>query len=198
MRDAGTSPPGSIPDLAALAELFESHRAKLLAMLQRRLDPSLAARLDAEDLLSETFLEARRRWPDYRRRPAASPYVWLYGLARERLIAAWRRATRLCRDARSDLPWPARSSVQLGMGLVADGTTPEEAAERREVQDRMARALARLPDRDREILWMRHYDELTFREAAEALGVTESAATLRYVRALKRLRALWDEAGGDA
>jgi len=83
--------------------------------------------------------------------------------------------------------------VQLGLGLVATDTSPSEARARDELRERMRQTLELLGDRDREILWMRHYDELTFGEAASVLGIKESAATLRYVRALKRLKDLWQK-----
>src|SRR5881227_1962461 len=105
MPNESSSPPGSSADLARLVEMFEAHRDKLRAMVERRLDRSLAARIDADDILSEAFLEARRRWPNFDPR-ATPPYVWLYGIVRERLLDAWRRATRLGRDVRREMPWP--------------------------------------------------------------------------------------------
>jgi RNA polymerase sigma-70 factor (ECF subfamily) len=193
MPNESSSPPGSVADLARLVEIFEAHRDKLRAMVERRLDRSLAARIDADDILSEAFLEARRRWPTFDPR-ATPPYVWLYGIVRERLLDAWRRATRLGRDVHREMPWPERSSLQLGMGLVNAGTSPSQAASREEVQKRMRRTMDALKESDKEILTMRHYDDLSFKEAARVLGITENAATVRYVRALKRLKDLWDGA----
>src|SRR5437899_10480846 len=106
----------------------------------------------------------------------------------DRLIEAWRRETRARRDLKHDMPWPERSSAELGLGLVNPGTSPSQAAVRAELQQRMRQTMQLLGTRDQEILWMRHYDQLSFKEAASVLGVTESAATLRYVRALKRLK----------
>jgi RNA polymerase sigma-70 factor (ECF subfamily) len=77
------------------------------------------------------------------------------------------------------------------LGLVAAGTSPSEAIVRDELRQCMQQALNRLKDGDREILWMRHYDQLAFPEAAQVLGITENAATVRYVRALRRLKDLW-------
>jgi RNA polymerase sigma-70 factor (ECF subfamily) len=85
----------------------------------------------------------------------------------------------------------------MGLGLVNPGTSPSEAAARAEMQQRMRQTLELLGARDQEILWMRHYDQLSFKEAAMVLGVTESAATLRYVRALKRLKNLWQQLHGE-
>jgi RNA polymerase sigma-70 factor (ECF subfamily) len=160
-------------------------------MVERRLDPVLAARIGAEDVVNEAFFLARRKWPGFREASAASTYAWLYRLVRDCLIEAWRRETRECRDARHVLPWPEASSLQLGLGLVSPATSPSDAAAREDLKQRMRQALDLLKEADREVLWMRHYDGLTFPEAAEVLGITENAATVRYVRALKRLKELW-------
>ncbi len=185
----------SVAELAALGKLLEEHGPRLLAMVGRRLDPALAARVDPEDVLGEAFLRARERWRSFQEQPGLTPYAWLYRITLDCLIEAWRRETRDRRDPRRALPWPEASSVQLGLGLVSPGTSPSEAAAREDLRARMRQALGLLKEPDREILWMRHYDQLTFPEAAEVLGVTESAATLRYVRALKRLKHLWERLG---
>ena len=61
----------------------------------------------------------------------------------------------------------------------------------------MQAALRRLRDADREVLWMRHYDELAFADIAAVNGISENTATVRYVRALRRLKALWLETHGS-
>lgn len=192
------SMPSTIADMAALGQMFEEHRPKLLAMIQKRLDPALLARIDPEDILSQGFLEARRKWNSFKNQSAMTPYAWLYRIILDRLIEAWRRETRARRDPDREMPWPERSSVQLGLGLVSPGTSPSEAAAREELRQRMQQTLRLLGARDQEILWMRHYDQLSFKEAAMVLGLTESAATLRYVRALKRLKNLWQQLYGES
>jgi RNA polymerase sigma-70 factor (ECF subfamily) len=160
-------------------------------MLRRRIDPSLAVRIDPEEVLHDAFLEACRRLDRFPRPEDMSPYAWLYGIARDRLIDTWRRETRGRRDLHRDLPWPEESSMQLGLSLIDRGTDPGAAAEREEVRQRMRQALDLLKDADREILWMRHYDGLSFREAGSVLNIGENAATVRYVRAIRRLKQLW-------
>ena len=175
--------------MAQLGQVLEEHRGRLLAMLRRRIDPKLAGRIDPEDVLSEAFLVAGRRWKDF---PAGGkPYSWLYRITLDCLIEAWRRHSRACRDPRDEMPWPDRSSLQVGLGLVHTGTSPSEAAAREEMREAMRHVLALLKAGDREILRMRHEDELSHAEAAEILGITENAAAVRYVRALKRLGDLW-------
>jgi RNA polymerase sigma-70 factor (ECF subfamily) len=181
----------SVTDLALLGQLFDEHRGRLLAMLRRRLDPALAARIDADDILSDAFLQARRRWKGFRERPERKPYPWLYRIALDCLIEAWRRETRDRRDPRGELPWPDASSVQVGLGLVHPGTSPTQAAAREELRQRMKQVLELLPAKDRDLLRMRHEDGLSHAETGEVLGISENAATVRYVRALQRLKDLW-------
>jgi RNA polymerase sigma-70 factor (ECF subfamily) len=188
-----SSMPSSLADMAALGKLFEEHGPKLLAMVQRRLDPALAPRIGPEEILNEAFFDARRKWHNFKNNSAMTPYAWLYRIVMDRLIEVWRHENRDCRDRDREMHWPERSSIQLGLGLVNPGTSPSEAAARAELQERMRQTLQLLGARDQEILWMRHYDELSFKEAALVLGLTESAATLRYVRALRRLKNHWQQ-----
>jgi RNA polymerase sigma-70 factor (ECF subfamily) len=83
------------------------------------------------------------------------------------------------------------------LGLVASLATPSEAAVREELRVRVREAIDRLSEVDRTVLWMRHFDELDHREIAQVLGISENAATQRYVRALKRFKTLWLEAFGE-
>ena len=193
MNQTDSSFPSSVVDLAMLGRLFEEQRPKLLAMVQRRLDPALAARLSAEDILSDAFLEARRKWPAFKAQPALTPYAWLYRIVRDCLIEAWRRQSRACRSPDRELPWPERSSLQLVLGLVGSGSSPSEHLARAELRQQVAETLKLLKDKDREILWMRHHDDLSFQEAAAVLGIAEGAARVRYVRALERLRVRWQQ-----
>jgi RNA polymerase sigma-70 factor (ECF subfamily) len=179
--------------LADVGRLLEEHRPELLAMLQRRIDPHLAVRLDPEDVLGEAFLQAQRRWEWFQEQEGLTAYVWLYGIARDCLREAWRRESRDCRDNRRDLPFPEESSLQLAMSLFQKGQSPAEQAAREELRECMRRALQLLGEADRDLLWMRNYDQLSFAEIAQLLGVKENAAAVRYVRALKRLRLLWEK-----
>jgi RNA polymerase sigma-70 factor (ECF subfamily) len=186
----------SVADLASLGKLFEEHRVRLLAMLRQRIDPRLQARVDAEEILQEAFLAARGKWGRSHPEADVSPYAWLYRVTLDTLIEAWRRHTRECRDPRADLPWPEQSSIQLGLELVHGGTSPSEAFARAEDREQVRLALSRLRPADREILWMRHFDGLSFVEAASILGISANAATVRYVRAIQRLRDEWNMPGG--
>jgi RNA polymerase sigma-70 factor (ECF subfamily) len=187
-----TSDPLSVADLALLGQLFEEHRGRLLAMLHRRIDPSVAARVGPEEVLGEAFFDAARRWRWFQGQAQVSAYAWLYRVALDRLIETWRRETRDRRDVRREMPWPEESSVVLGLQLVATGTSPSESVARGELREQMRQAVGLLKDRYREVLWMRHYEQLSFAEIGQVLGVSENNATVRYVRALKRLKECWD------
>lgn len=181
----------SVADMALLGQMFEEHQARLLAMLRRRLDPALATRLSPEDVLNDAFLVARRKWTAFRANPVVTPYAWLYRLVLDSLLEAWRRENRACRDPEREIPWPERSSMQLVLGLVGSGQSPSALAAGADLQRRMGEVLQLLKERDREILWMRHHDDLSFQEISAVLEVTANAARVRYVRALERLRELW-------
>jgi RNA polymerase sigma-70 factor (ECF subfamily) len=181
-----------VSELAALGKLFEQHRARLLAMVRRRIDPALSARVDPEDVLEEAFLRAGARWSDYDPQ-VMSGYTWLYRIVLDCLIEATRKAHAAGRSIRREVPWPERSSVELGMGLIGSVTTPSEAFARKEMKERIAWAVGQLKPDDREILAMRHFDELSHPEAAAVLGITPDAAMQRYARALRRLKRLWNQ-----
>ena len=175
---------------ATLGRLLDEHRPKLLAMLQRRIDPALNARVDPDDILNDAFMVARRRWSDFQA-GTMTPYAWLYRLALDQLIEAWRNASRGRRDVRKEMPWPDGTSIQLGLGLVSPGTSPSAALARDELREQVRQVMGLLKEKDREILWMRHVEDLTHPEIAAVLGITEEAAQQRYHRAVGRLSDLW-------
>lgn len=190
----------SVASLANLGRILEQYRPRLLEMLERRIDPSLATRIDPGDVLAEAFLAARNRWPGVEAEmcsPTAvakacnRQYAWLYRLVRDTLIECYRRHTAQKRDLRLDLRWPDASSIQLGYGLIDHGTSPSEALMREELQQQVRRVVSLLRERDREILWMRHNDELSFGEVALILEIHENTAIVRHLRALRRFHELW-------
>jgi RNA polymerase sigma-70 factor (ECF subfamily) len=179
--------------MAALGQLFEELRPRLLEMLRWRMDPVLATRVDAEDILNDAFIRAQCRWREFRQQPKTTPDAWLFGMVRDTMIETWRRETRQQRDRRREMPWPEQSSIQLGLRLVSAGTTPTAAARRAELRRRVEHVMSLLGDTDREILWMRHFGQLSFKEVADVLSITPNAANVRYARALLRLKDLWHQ-----
>jgi RNA polymerase sigma-70 factor (ECF subfamily) len=184
--------PSSVSEFALLAKVFEEHRARLTEMIRRRIDPTLAARVDPEDILAEAFLRARDRWSSHD--PAVlSTYAWLYRIVLDAFIAAWRSANTAGRAVWREVAWPERSSIQLGLGLIGSATSPSEALIKKEQRERILWAVGQLKPDDREILAMHHFDELSYREVAAILDITEEAAAQRYARAILRLKRLWEK-----
>jgi RNA polymerase sigma-70 factor (ECF subfamily) len=181
-------------DAAAIEDLLAQHRDPLRRAVELRLDPALARRVDASDVVQDVLLEANRRLRDYLRDPAMPFHLWLRHLAKDRLIDAHRfhrnaQRRSLDREQANQPPaWAAESSVQLIAQLLDPEKTPASAAVQHELERRLQAAVADLDEADREVILMRHYEGLGNQEVAAALDLTEAAASMRYLRALRRLR----------
>ncbi len=179
----------------AVADLLAAHREALRRAVALRLDPAQARRVDASDIVQDVLLEANQRLATYLEKPTMPFHVWLRQLARDRLIDAHRyhrRAQRRSLDREQALAppaWAGESSVQLLADLLDPERTPASQAVQQELERRLLAAIAALAADDREVIWMRHYEQLGNQQIAEALGLTEAAASMRYLRALRRLRA---------
>jgi RNA polymerase sigma-70 factor (ECF subfamily) len=193
LRDAG----GGSPE--AVNQLMNRHRDALRQMVHLRLDRALAQRVDASDVVQDVLLEASRRLDDYIRSPAMPFHLWLRQLAKDRIIDMHRRhraAKRRSVDAERPLAAPEytdRSSMDLAAQLKDHELTPAAANIRRELERRFLAAIEQLDEPDRELILMRHYEHLGNSEVAEALGISQPAAGMRYLRALRRLRAILGE-----
>jgi RNA polymerase sigma-70 factor (ECF subfamily) len=179
-------------DRTALDALFARHRERLRHGIALRLDRRLAARVDVSDVLQETYLEAARRLPDYLARPEMPFGLWLRWLARERVLVLHRRHLGAGRRAvgQEVRPLPVDSSAQLVQGLVGPGPSPSQAVAAVELAERLRLALQQLDDDERDLLLWRHFEQLSNRDIAQLLRISESAANKRYIRALQRLRGL--------
>ncbi len=159
-----------------------------------RLDPRLNGRLDPSDVLQEVYLDAARRLPDYLDQPALPVALWLRLLTGRRLIELHRQHLgALMRSAGQEVSldqpgWAWANASSLASQLIGHLTSPSQAAARAETAARLTRALEEMDAVDREVLVLRHFDELTNNEVAELLGLQKAAASNRYVRALKRLK----------
>src|SRR5262245_11128784 len=183
-------------DQVALNELFSQHRARLLRMVELRLDRRLQARIDASDVVQDAFVDALRRVDDYLRAPTYPLFLWLRLIVGERLLKLHRHhlGTQM-RDAELEVSiyrgaLPAASSAALAAQLLGKHTSPTQAAVRAERMLRLQEALNTLDPMDREVLSLRHFEEMTLAETALALGIEESAAAKRHIRALRRLKAI--------
>ncbi len=171
-------------------------------MIAVRLDRSLGRREDASDVVQGVLFEASRRLAEYLRNPTLPFALWLRQIARDRLIDVHRRhrvAARRTIDRERPLAageFFDRSSLDLAAKLRDQGPTPAAQAIRRELIERFQSALEELGDDDREILLLRHFEHSSSAEAARMLGLSEPAAGMRYLRALRRLRVILGTAPG--
>ena len=183
---------------SAVNALLDHHRAPLRAMVRARLDRALARRVDASDIVQDVLLEASQRLPEYFRDPRMPFPLWLRQMAQDRIIDTHRRhrvAARRSLDREQPLvAYGDQSSIQLAAQLRDLQLTPAAATIRRELERRFLAALEDLPEEDREIIVLRHFEHLSNSEAAEALGLTPPAAGMRHLRAVRRLRAILGEA----
>jgi RNA polymerase sigma-70 factor, ECF subfamily len=183
-------------DDSAINRLLDRHRKALRRMVQLRLDQKIQARIDVSDVVQDVLVEASRRLPQYLENPVMSFHLWVRQIAKDRIIDAHRRhraSAKRSVDREQPLAVPAasdRSTYELAAHIRDRELTPAAAATRQEMAELVERALGRLSDLDGEIIIMRHYEHMSNMEIAEALGLTEPAASMRYLRAVRRLREL--------
>jgi RNA polymerase sigma-70 factor (ECF subfamily) len=181
-------------DAQALAELFARYRDRLRRMVKLRLDRRLQGRVDASDVLQDAYLDAARRAADYAANPTMPFFLWLRFLTGQRLLMVHRQhlGARM-RDVGQEVSLyrgalPQASSLSLAAQLLGRITSPSLAAVRAEMQIKLQEALNGMDPLDREVLTLRHFEELSNGETAAVLGIQKSAASNRYIRALKRLK----------
>jgi RNA polymerase sigma-70 factor (ECF subfamily) len=200
--DDMSPPPGDVPDLvaraaagdrAAAVELLEQYRGRLRRMVSLRLDPRLQGRIDASDVIQEGYVDAIQRLDEFIRDPSVPFYIWLRFLVGQRVQEQHRRHLGTpCRDAGREVSiyrgnMPGASTGALAARLLGKLTSPSNAAIRAERGSQVQNALDRMDPLDREILVLRHYEQMTNGDAAAALGLEKSVASRRYTRALARL-----------
>ncbi len=189
-------------DAVALSEIFARHRDRLRRMVEMRLDRRVQARIDASDVVQDAYVDVIHRLEDYLRDPHLPLFLWLRLVVGERLLKLHHRHLGAqMRDAGREVSLyrgalPAASSAALAAQLLGKHTTPTQAVLRAERVLRLQEALNTLDPMDREILSLRHFEELTIAETALALEIKEEAAAKRYLRALKRLKDILAQLGG--
>ncbi len=185
-------------DDQAVDRLLDRHRDSLRKMIGMRLDHKLSRRIDVSDIVQEVLIEANRRLNDYLKNPVMPFHLWIRQIAKDRIIDAHRRhRVSGKRSVDREQPMQAaatldQSTIDLAAQLQDHELTPAAAATQRELAVHIQAAIELLDDRDREIILMRHYEQLSNQEIASALELTEPAASMRYLRALKRLRSQLD------
>jgi RNA polymerase sigma-70 factor (ECF subfamily) len=179
-------------DEASWEKLMSLYSERLRRVVAVRLDHRLRGRIDCEDVLQEVFLEAWRSLSRYSATSDVPFYVWLRAIAGNKLLECHRYhlGTQL-RDARREAAggggMPDASSEVLAEWLADSGTSPSSAAARAELRVSLHACLDDMDAIDREVIMLRHFEQLTPYEAAIALGLNEKAAAMRYLRAVRRL-----------
>jgi len=181
-------------DRQSWGALLIRHQARIRRMVAFRMDPRLRGRVDPEDVVQEVNLAAARGQEDYLRQPDLPFFLWLRGIAGNKLLELHRyHLGTPMRDARREVSLdrgvlPGATSAALAARLLGHQTSPSEASVRAEKKARLQEALDTMDPVDREVLALRHVEQLTNAEAARLLGIQERAAAKRYLRALKRLK----------
>jgi RNA polymerase sigma-70 factor (ECF subfamily) len=183
-------------ELPALAELFARHRVRLRQMIRLRLDRRLQGRVDPSDVLQDAFVDLAAKLPEYALRPDVPIFLWLRLVVGERLLRVHRHHLGAAmRDAGQEISlhrgaFPEASSASLAARLLGQITSASRAAVRAEMQMLLQEAINGMDPIDREVIALRHFEELTNDEVATTLGLTKAAASKRYVRAMLRLKAM--------
>jgi RNA polymerase sigma-70 factor (ECF subfamily) len=182
----------------AVDDLLERHREALHKLVRFRMDRQLARRVGASDVVQDVLLEASSRLREYAADPRMPFHLWLRHLAQDRMIDLHRRhhAQRRAVDREQPLAGGGRadqSSLDLAAQLADAELTPAAATIRKELEERFLAALDQLDEHDREVIVMRHVEQMGNSEVAAALELSPAAAGMRYLRALQRLRAVLGE-----
>src|SRR5690348_17137038 len=189
-------------DPHAVRELFSRHRDRLKRMVHLRLSRRLAGRVDDSDVIQEAYLDAARRLEEYVRQPVLPFFLWLRNLTALKPAEVHRRhlGTQL-RDADREVilhrgGLPLADSVSLAAQLLGKLTTPSQAAIKAEQRIYVQEALNSMDPIDREVLALKHFEQLSTSEIAQVLGLSKAGAGSRYLRAIKRLRDILERIPG--
>ena len=187
---------------AACQQLLMRHRDRLRRMVAFRLDKRLAARVDPSDVVQETLAVAAKKLPAYLRDRPLPFYPWLRSIAWERVVKLHRSHLKAQRRAvtreEPQLPTlPDESALQLANRLIDSGTSPSLHLVNKELRAQVRKALTRLREQDREILVMRYLEQLSNKEIAASLEISEGALKMRHLRALTSLKTILTDAMGE-
>lgn len=190
-------------DETALADLFVHYRKRLGRMVQLRLDRRLQGRVDTSDILQESYLDVVQQFSSYLAKKEEMPFfLWLRLVAGQRLIRVHRQHLGAqMRDVGREVSLyrgalPEACSGSLALQLLGRFTTASQAAVRAEMQLELQEALNSMEAVDREVIALRHFEELTNGEVAQVMGLSKTAASNRYIRALGRLQSILESIPG--
>jgi len=183
-------------DEDAVNGLLDRHREAVRRLVQMRLDRKIRQRVDVSDVVQEVLISANRRLQAYLESPAMPFHLWIRQIAKDRIIDAHRRhrvSAKRSVDRERPIVIPAgmqRSTMELAAHLCDGELTPAAVVTQREMVRRVTEVLSELSEQESEIIMMRHFEHLSNQEVAQSLEITEPAAGMRYLRALRKLRAL--------
>ena len=177
-------------DREAVDRLLDRHRDSLNRMVRCRLNQGVARRVDASDVVQDALITASRRLAEYLHSPSMPFHAWLRQLARDRLADVYRRELAAKRNVarEQNMANADRSSLDPLAQVRDEQLTPAAMLLRKEFAELFQNAVDQLDDDAREIILMRHSEQLTNSQAAELLGLTEPAAGMRYLRALRQIK----------
>jgi RNA polymerase sigma-70 factor (ECF subfamily) len=180
-------------DATAIGELLNKYRDRLHRFVNIRMDDRLRGRVDPSDVIQEACLAATQQIADYFRLEEMPFYIWLRLIAAQKLVGLHRhhlhvKARNAHRDVRFFKALPNASSALLAAQLLGRTTAPSQAAIRAEQQQRLRQVLEGMEPADREVIVLRHFEQLSNSEAARLMGWNESTTSTRHLRALKRLK----------
>jgi RNA polymerase sigma-70 factor, ECF subfamily len=198
----GLSRSAAAGDEAALRTLFSENRDRLKRMIRLRLSRRLSGRVDDSDVLQEAFVEIARKLPEYARAPKLPLFLWMRHLTALKLVEVHRRHLgSQIRDADREVTLhrgctPMVDSASLAAQLLGTLSTPSQAAMKAETRLLVQEALNGMSPTEREVVALKHFEQLSFSEIAQVLGLSKAGAGSRYLRAVKRLRAILESIPG--
>ena len=184
------------------AEHFLNVKERLKKIAWFRLDGRLRGRVSESDVVQETYVRAAQRVARYLADPQVPFFVWLRAELHQKLVEIHRQHFNAAkRDIRLERQAPAatndQTSIALAAQFAAQLTSASQVLERAEQIELLEKAIAGMNEMDREVIALRHFEELTNTETADVLGIETSAASKRYLRALKRIREIFHSIDGS-
>jgi RNA polymerase sigma-70 factor (ECF subfamily) len=186
----------------ALATLFDRYRLRLEKIVEFRMDERLKRRVDPADVLQEAFIELSKRLAEFLAQPSVSVFVWMRQKTVQTLIDLHREHFRDKRSPNKEAQQaPNWNSNETGLSinafLAASMTSPSQHLIRGEEVLKIQAAIHLLSELDREVIALRHFEQLTNLQVAEVLNLTPTAASNRYIRAISRLSETLTESSGS-
>jgi len=177
---------------SSLAEIFDAHRNRLERIVAFRLAPKIQSRVDPSDILQEAYIEIARRYDEYLVDPKVSIFVWMRQITLQKMMDVHRLHFREKRDANREQryllePTSQATCLSIARFLIDEIMSPSQAVIEAEETQRLQLALESMNEIDREVLALRHFEQLGNAQVAEILGLTPTAASNRYIRAAARL-----------